>query len=871
MSDKLTPMFQQWRAAKEQHPEAILLFRMGDFYELFGEDAVVASRELELTLTARASSKDNPIPMCGMPHHAVQRYVAQLIERGYKVALCDQMEDPKKAKGLVKREVTRVLSAGTLLEDEMLEPGANNFLCALTAQERTYGLAVADVSTGQFFVTELAANGGVEPVVEELARLQPAECLLSAALLERDGLRPALQRSVSAPLTEFHLDPLSLHSPTERLTRHFGTTSLRGFGCEEMPAAIEAAATVLDYLQQHQVTAAQHMRSLTVYSTEAFMLLDSASRTNLELVRSLRDGGTYGTLLWLLDRTCTSMGARLLRQWLLQPLVDVTPIRRRLEAVGELHQSRLRREELQEKLGQVRDLQRLVGKAATGTANARDLVALRSSLGQLPGVAELLTGQRCEALASCRDRTDACPELHDLLCRALSDEPPVGVREGGLIRDGYNPQLDQLRSSSGEGKTWIAELESTERDRTGIKSLKVGFNSVFGYYIEVTKPNLSQVPENYIRKQTLANGERFITPDLKEYEARVLGADEKAVELEYDLFCEVRDQVAREASRILTTAAALAELDVLTCFADLAARNRYVRPEVDDSAGILLKDGRHPVVEHTQEEAFVPNDVRLDDTENQLLIITGPNMAGKSTYLRQTALIVLMAQIGSFVPASEAKIGVVDRLFTRVGARDDLSTGQSTFMVEMHETANILHNATHRSLVILDEIGRGTSTFDGLSLAWAVSEYLHDLGAKTLFATHYHHLNELGEQLPRARNYRVEVKEKGDDIVFLRRIVPGGTDRSYGIQVARLAGLPHEVIERAKQVLWTLEEEKNIGQVAPAARQVKKVETPVQLKLFELTPHPVIALLGDLDVNQLTPIEALAKLSELKSRATETA
>ena len=511
-----------------------------------------------------------------------------------------------------------------------------------------------------------------------------------------------------------------------------------------------------------------------------------------------------------------------------------------------------------------------MGKAATGTANARDLVALRSSLGQLPGVGELLTGERCEALTSCRDRIDACPELHDLLCRALSAEPPVGVREGGLIRDGYNPQLDQLRSYSGEGRTWIAELERTERDRTGIKSLKVGFNSVFGYYLEVTKPNLPLVPENYIRKQTLANGERFITPDLKEYEARVLGADEKAVELEYDLFCEVRDQVAREAPRILTTAAALAELDVLTCFADLAARNRYVRPEVDDSAEILLKDGRHPVVEHTQEEAFVPNDVRLDDTENQLLIITGPNMAGKSTYLRQTALIVLMAQIGSFVPASEAKIGVADRLFTRVGARDDLSTGQRTFMVEMHETANILHNATNRSLVILDEIGRGTSTFDGLSLAWAVSEYLHDLGAKTLFATHYHHLNELGEQLQRARNYRVEVKEKGDDIVFLRRIVPGGTDRSYGIQVARLAGLPHEVIERAKQVLWTLEEEKNIGQVAPSARQVKKVEAPLQLKLFELTPHPVLELLSDLDVDQLTHLEALTKLSELKSKAKET-
>jgi DNA mismatch repair protein MutS len=653
---------------------------------------------------------------------------------------------------------------------------------------------------------------------------------------------------------------------------HFGVTSLRGFGCEEMSLAIEAAAMTLDYLRTTQLAALSHIRGITTYSTDQFMLLDAATRRNLELTRSLRDPDKsgHGTLLGLLDQTVTRMGSRLLRQWSLQPLLDVTAIQRRHEAVQELADNALLRGDARALLDKTYDVERLTSRAATGTANAKDLVALRNSLRLLPELLNVLQVVTTPLLNGILARLDPMDDVRDLLDRALLDDPPLHLNEGGLIRDGYNEQLDELRGVSKHGKDWIAQLEETERQRTGIKSLKVGFNQVFGYYIEVTKPNLNLVPSYYIRKQTTANAERFITPDLKEWESKVLGAEEKIVDLEYDIFGGVRQQVAAQSGRLLQTAKALAELDVLACFAEVAVRHHYVRPEVNDGDAIVIKAGRHPVVETTQTEPFVPNDAKVNCAEEQVLVITGPNMSGKSCFLRQVALIILLAQVGSFVPVESATIGIVDRIFTRVGAQDDVSTGQSTFMVEMNETANILHNATRKSLILLDEIGRGTSTYDGLSIAWAVAEYLHELGAKTLFATHYHHLNDLEEQLPRVKNYRAAVKEEGDadaehpTVTFLHRIVRGGTDKSYGIQVARLAGLPPEVIERAKQILYSLENESLTH--LPVDPLTHNVAPPVQLKLFDAEPHPVVEELKSLNLDDMTPIQALNKLNELKRK-----
>jgi len=870
MTENLTPMLAQYQAIKREHEDVILLFRLGDFYEMFGDDAKLAARELDLTLTAR-ELRGKRIPMCGVPYHAVERYLARLLAKGYKAAICDQIGDPKLAKGLVKREVTRILTPGTVVEDFLLDERANNWLLAVSPGEQGIGLAAVDCSTGEFLVTEISGDAWLQPMQDELSRFQPSEVLAPPELANDVAFQRSVAQACRGRVTSVEPEASPLRGPYQMLTEHFGTTSLRGFGCEELPLAISAAALALAYLRETQKTALEQIRGLSTYALAEFMVLDAATRRNLELTQSLREGGKANSLLWLLDNTATPMGARLLRRWLLMPLLDLEQIGERHDAVHWLLSQPALRQHLRDLLRRIQDLERLVSRAAAGTATARELVAMRLSLEALPELTTLLETSDCEPIAMRAARVDLLADLREEIARALIDQPPISVREGGLIREGYHAELDELRQASTTGKDWIASLEQTERERTGIRSLKVGFNQVFGYYLEVTKPNLHLVPSDYLRKQTMTNAERFITPELKEWEARVLGAEEKSTELEYRLFCELRAKVASEAGRVQQTAATLAELDVLACFADLAARRHYTCPQVNEGDLIEIREGRHPVVEATRtSERFVPNDAHIDCADHQILIITGPNMAGKSTYLRQVALIVLMAQIGSFVPAESAQIGVVDRIFTRVGASDDLATGQSTFMVEMNETANILHNATRHSLIMLDEIGRGTSTFDGLSIAWAVAEFLHNhprMGAKTLFATHYHHLNELANNLPRVKNYRIAVKEEGDQIIFLRKIVPGGTDRSYGIQVARLAGLPAQVIERAKEVLWSLEQQNSVGKLVPREHAVTPPVHVTQLALFESAPNPLLQELAALDVEAMTPLEALNKLAEMRAKA----
>jgi len=877
---------QQYFRAREEHPGVLLLMRVGDFYEAYGEDAATIAQALNITLTGRDDCGQR-VAMAGVPHHAAERYVARLIRQGFRVALMDQVEDPKKAKGLVKRRVTRVVSRGTLFEDSLLEAKSNNYLVAAVVGDPVAGLGVADVSTGEFLTTEIAGDRRLDRLIEEISRLEPAEVLVPDSDAD---LAEAIRAATGAAVTPYSpRDAPRSRTGRDVLTSHFGTQSLRGFGCEEFTSGVDAAALVLEYLKETQTGALQHITTLSTYSTSEFMVLDAAARRNLELTSALGEGGRSRTLLGVIDRTQTPMGGRLLRRWLEEPLLDPGRIRRRLDAVEELASDEILRGDLREALRGVNDIERLVSRCAAGLANARDLVGLRESLERLPRVAELVGRCRSEALCSLAERMGVRPatgpatllaeqkrayaasvsDVAALIARAIVDDPPAALRDGGMIRGGFSEELDLLRSAATDGRAWIASLEAEERQRTGIASLKVGYNAVFGYYIEVTKPNLAKVPADYIRKQTTAAGERFITPALKEYEARVLGADEKAVELEHSLFVGVRECVAEAAPELLSVARAIAELDVLAGFAEVAVQGGYVRPEVDDGEVIEIRGGRHAVVERLCSGGFVPNDCLLDCGENRLHIITGPNMSGKSTALRQVGLITLLAQIGSFVPADSARIGVVDRIFTRVGAHDELSTGQSTFMVEMNETASILNNATRRSLVLLDEIGRGTSTYDGLSIAWAVAEHLNQIGCRTLFATHYHHLNELARQASGVRNYRVAVKERGDQIVWLHKLVPGGTDRSYGIQVARMAGVPPSVIERAREILRSLERNGArastdlVGQetAIPATKQ------RLQLTLFEAEKHPAVEALESLDVTSLTPVEALLKLDELQRLA----
>jgi DNA mismatch repair protein MutS len=866
-----TPMLQQYFRAKAEYPEALLMMRVGDFYELYGGDAEIAARELEIVLTGRDDGKNGRVPMAGVPYHAVERYVARLVQKGYKVALMDQMEDPRFARGLVKRKVTRVLTPGTVLEDSMLEERSNNYLVAAVAGEKLSGLGVVDVSTGEFLATEIRGELSLARIVQEIVRLQPAECLVPK---DATDLAAAIEEACNATVTLY--DPQEYadrRDARQLLLQHFQTQSLRGFGCEDYSVGLEAAAMVLRYLKRNQVSALQHIRTLSTYSVDNFMYLDAAARRNLELTRSLVDGSRKGTLIEVLDMTRTAMGARLLRRWLDEPLQDIEAIETRLQCVQELVNDSLTREEVRHQLARLGDLERLTSRIATGVASPRDLAALRQSLQVLPELHAALQPVQTPRLQHLREAIRGMPDLVGFIARAIVDDPPATLKDGGVIRDGFHAELDAIRRAQREGKQWIAELEMRERERTGIPSLKVGYNAVFGYYIEVSKPHLSKVPADYLRKQTTVNGERFITPELKEMEAQITGAEERALILEQELFSMVREEVALHAPDILDIARAVAELDVLANFAEVAVRNDYHRPVVHPGTHIRIRNGRHPVVERFGMQTFIPNDCVLDDGQ-RMIVLTGPNMSGKSTYLRQVALICLMAHIGSFVPADEAEIALIDRIFTRVGAHDELATGQSTFMVEMTETATILNHATERSLVVLDEIGRGTSTYDGLAIAWAVAEALVQIGCKTLFATHYHYLNELANLMPGVRNYRVAVKEQGEQIIWLHKVLPGGTDKSYGIQVARMAGVPPEVVARAQEILRDLERQSTqrggmASAIAPDAEAVSSVKVhkrKLQLTLFEAEKHPVIEELEKMDVTTLSPLEALLKINEWKKQ-----
>ncbi|MGE5653373.1 MAG: DNA mismatch repair protein MutS [Bacillota bacterium] len=863
---KHTPMVQQYLEIKQQYPDAILLFRLGDFYEMFFDDAELAARELEITLTGRDGGLEERIPMCGVPYHALEGYLAKLISKGYCAAICEQVEDPKQAKGIVRREVIRVVTPGTVMLTPLLDDKRNNFLVAISRSEGRFGLASTDVSTGEFAVTELQGDRASTLMRDELSRLAPVEAVVTHELTKERwlvdlftalGIRCTVDPSESQ-------DPRTVKAALER---QFGTEA--ALRLQQLPVAMTTAGMLLSYLRSTQKTDLQHINRLSVYQINDHMLLDTSTRRSLELVQTMRDGSFRGSLLSVVDRTETAMGARLLRQWVLQPMTDRLKIEARLDAVGELKQSTLLRQELSEKLTGIYDLERLMSRVAFGTANARDLLALRQSLAILPEIRTLLTPTASNLLQRLLRQLPDFTNLVTELGRAIQDDPPLTVREGGIIRTGYHPDVDRLRSAGSDGKRWIAELEQQERERTGIRSLKVGYNKVFGYYLEITNSNLAQVPTDYIRKQTLANAERFVTPALKEMEETILGAQEKVVDLEYQLFISLRDQVAAQTEAIQQTAQVIAQIDCLLSLANVAIANRYVRPELRQSGSIQIKEGRHPVVERMlKDRPYVPNDLVLDGDEQRILIITGPNMAGKSTYLRMAALIVLMAQMGSFVPASSAQICLVDRIFTRVGTGDDLAGGQSTFMVEMAELSQILASATAQSLLVLDEIGRGTSTFDGMSIARAVIEHIHQpnrLGAKTLFATHYHELTDLEQLLPGVKNYSVAVKEKGEDVVFLHRIIPGGVDKSYGIAVAKLAGLPRLVINRAKQILAELENNEQVKMRHEVAAASSLSSTP-QLSLLAMEEHPVVQELRQLDVMTMTPIEALNRLYQLQQK-----
>jgi len=824
-------MMEQYRRIRRSLPDdTILFFRLGDFYEMFFDDAAEAAGVLDIALTKR-----NKIPMCGIPYHAASSYLAKLLRAGKKVALCDQVEDPSEAKGIVRREVTRVVTPGTILEEQVLDAKRNNYLAGLVANESRIGLAMLDLSTGSFWIEQ---TGDPESARDALFKHAPSECVVPEELREHPVVRNVLAGRAGVR-TAYEDWPFEPDAARDLLVRHFKVHSLDGFGCGECPEAIRAAGGVLHYVTMELKRPADHVRSLHVRRSSDAMMLDESTVSNLELIarRAADRVTTQHTLLDVLDETCTPMGGRLLRDWILRPLCKADAIRERLDAVDQLRSDGLRLQDLRDELKPVRDLERLIARLCGGGGNGRDVRAVAQSLARLPALREALKDAAGLA-ATLRDRLHPEQDLVALIDRALVDEPPLPVKEGGLIREGYHEELDSLREAARDGRSWLARFQAGEQERTGIKSLKVRHNKVFGYYIEVTKANLDGVPDHYVRKQTLVNSERFITDDLKQMENKILGAQDRAMNLEYQLFCDLRDEVVRATPRIQESASALAALDVLCGFADKAARGRYTRPAIRDDDRLLIRGGRHPVIEQLPEaERFVPNDVEMDGSGNQLLIITGPNMAGKSTYIRQVALIAIMAQIGSFVPAEEAEIGLVDRVFTRVGAGDDLARGRSTFMVEMQETANILNNATSRSLIVLDEIGRGTSTFDGISIAWAVAEYLHNnpaVKAKTLFATHYHELTDLARTLPGVRNLSVQVREKGDGIVFLRRIAPGPADKSYGIQVARLAGLPTEVIDRAGEILSNLEEgefgEGGQPQLA-RRRKPKKIDPGDQLSL----------------------------------------
>lgn len=871
-----TPMMQHYLKTYEEYKDCILFYRLGDFYEMFFDDAKVVSKELELTLTGKSCGAEERAPMCGIPYHAAETYLTRLVKKGYKVAICEQVEDPKLAKGMVKREVTRVVTPGTTLNAQALDETKNNYIMCIAYIGDHYGISSADITTGDYYVTEVDSE---RKLLDEVNKYQPTEIICNEAFyisgIDIDDMKNRMG------IVIYSLDAWYFSDETAQMTLkdHFKVRDLEGLGLADYDSGVVAAGALLKYLYETQKTTLSNLVAIHPYTTGKFMIIDSSTRRNLELVETLREKQKRGSLLWVLDKTRTAMGARTLRSFVEQPLIERTEIEERYDAIDEFNTNAITREEIREYLNPVYDLERLITRVTYQTANPRDLIAFRNSIHMLPPIKTLMSDFQSPLLKRLYEQMDTLDELYELIERSIAEEPPLTLHDGGILKEGYNEEVDRLRKAKTDGKSWLADLEAKEREKTGIKNLKIKYNKVFGYYLEVTNSFKDLVPDYFTRKQTLANAERFITPELKELEDVILGAEDKLIVLEYELFREVRQKVADEVVRIQKTAKAVAQIDVFASLATVAEQNNYCRPKLNEKGLIDIKDGRHPVVEQMiQNEMFVANDTYLDNGSNRVSIITGPNMAGKSTYMRQSALIVLMAQIGSFVPAKSAKIGIVDRIFTRVGASDDLASGQSTFMVEMSEVANILRNATSNSLLILDEIGRGTSTFDGLSIAWAVVEHISNprlLGAKTLFATHYHELTELEGKLNSVNNYCIAVKEKGDDIVFLRKIVKGGADKSYGIQVAKLAGVPDNVIERAKEIVEELSNNditeivQNISAEGSSKRSKPKLDEVdlEQISLLDTMDNDTILNeLKELDLGQMTPIEAMNKLYELQNK-----
>lgn len=871
-----TPMMQHYLKTHEEYKDCILFYRLGDFYEMFFDDAKVVSKELELTLTGKSCGAEERAPMCGIPYHAAETYLTRLVKKGYKVAICEQVEDPKLAKGMVKREVTRVVTPGTTLNAQALDETKNNYIMCIAYIGDHYGISSADITTGDYYVTEVDSE---RKLLDEVNKYQPTEIICNEAFyisgIDIDDMKNRIG------IVIYSLDAWYFSDETAQMTLkdHFKVRDLEGLGLADYDSGVVAAGALLKYLYETQKTTLSNLVAIHPYTTGKFMIIDSSTRRNLELVETLREKQKRGSLLWVLDKTRTAMGARTLRSFVEQPLIERTEIEERYDAIDEFNTNAITREEIREYLNPVYDLERLITRVTYQTANPRDLIAFRNSIHMLPPIKTLMSDFQSPLLKRLYEQLDTLDELYELIERSIAEEPPLTLHDGGILKEGYNEEVDRLRKAKTDGKSWLADLEAKEREKTGIKNLKIKYNKVFGYYLEVTNSFKDLVPDYFTRKQTLANAERFITPELKELEDVILGAEDKLIVLEYELFREVRQKVADEVVRIQKTAKAVAQIDVFASLATVAEQNNYCRPKLNEKGLIDIKDGRHPVVERMiQNEMFVANDTYLDNGSNRVSIITGPNMAGKSTYMRQSALIVLMAQIGSFVPAKSAKIGIVDRIFTRVGASDDLASGQSTFMVEMSEVANILRNATSNSLLILDEIGRGTSTFDGLSIAWAVVEHISNprlLGAKTLFATHYHELTELEGKLNSVNNYCIAVKEKGDDIVFLRKIVKGGADKSYGIQVAKLAGVPDNVIERAKEIVEELSNNditeivQNISAEGSSKRSKPKLDEVdlEQISLLDTMDNDTILNeLKELDLGQMTPIEAMNKLYELQNK-----
>lgn len=864
---EVSPMMQNYLDKKAEYQDSILFYRLGDFYEMFYDDAILASRELEITLTGRACGTEEKAPMCGVPFHSAETYISRLITKGYKVAICEQLEDPKEAKGIVKRDVVRVVTPGTVIENNMLEEKKNNYIMSIVKKGIHYGIAICDVSTGDFYATEIKLpESNFEKLLDEYARFTPSEIVVNPAMAASEKEISIMKDRSNTFMTV--RDDEIFSDDFEKISSEYTVVDTfdREKNIENQTFVISAVNGLMNYFEETQKMKLEHINKLKVYEVKKYMSLDISARRNLELTERMRDKSKVGTLIWVLDKTSTSMGGRLLRRWINDPLLDIEEIRLRNEAVKELKDNLMLRGDITDTLNKVYDIERLAGKISYGNANGRDMISLKNSLQKMPELKSILAGTNSKLLKRLYVNLDELTDIAKLIDDAIVDEPPISIKEGGIIKFGYNPEIDEYKRASVDGKQWILNLEVKEKEKTGIKNLKVGYTKVFGYYIEITKSFLSQVPEDYIRKQTLTNAERFVTQELKDMENKILGAEEKAIQYEYNEFVKIRNQIAGNIERLQKTASVIANIDVITSLAIVAENNNYVCPEIDDSGIIDIENGRHPVVEKMMDSgSFVQNDTKLNQTDNRVAIITGPNMAGKSTYMRQVALICLMAQIGSFVPATNAHLGIVDKIFTRVGASDDLSMGQSTFMVEMAEVANILKDATPKSLVVLDEIGRGTSTYDGLSIAWAVAEYIADknkIGCKTLFATHYHELVQLEEKIEGIKNYSIAVKEKGEDIIFLRKIIEGGTDESYGIHVAKLAGVPNDVVKRANKILNSLEK----GGVKVKESKEAKKQVEGQMDLYNMQFADIAHELDKINLNELTPIDALNVLVKLKGK-----